>query len=200
MNERTIGPYRVLRPIGDRGGMAVVYLAEQSALGRLVALKELNLRARDPKLVERFLEESRIASSLHHPNIVAVHDFFEFDGVPYISMEFVERGSLRRYVGGMTVAQTLGVLEGVLAGLAHAHAHEIVHRDLKPENLLVTADGAVKIADFGIARAMKRRDEVHRHRDHRRHARLHGARAGDGDAGHARDRPALASAWSRTSC
>src|SRR3954466_1080801 len=151
-----VGPYRVLRPIGDRGGMAIVYLAEQTTLGRLVALKELDLQARDPKLVERFLEGSRIASSLHHPNIVAVHDFFEHDGVPYISMEFVERGSLRRYVGTLTPAQAFGVLEGVLAGLAHAHAHEIIHRDLKPENLLVTADGAGKIADFGIAPAMRR--------------------------------------------
>src|SRR3954454_1350182 len=111
-----VGPYRVLRPIGERGGMAIVYLAEQSNLGRLVALKELDLQARDPSLVERFLSEARIASSLHHPNIVAVHDFFEHEGVPYISMEFVERGSLRRYVGSLSLAQTFGVLEGVLAG------------------------------------------------------------------------------------
>src|SRR3954452_1647595 len=134
--------------------MATVYLAYQPSLDRQVALKELDLRDPDPRLVERFLAESRIASALRHPNIVAVHDFFEHEGVPYISMEFVERGSLRPYVGTLSTAQTFGVLEGVLAGLAHAHGAGVVHRDLKPENLLVTADGAVKIADFGIAKAI----------------------------------------------
>ena len=82
-----------------------------------------------------------------------MHDYFEHDGTPYIAMEYVERGSLRPYVGRMNMAQIGGVLEGLLAGLTHAESNGIVHRDLKPENLMVTSDGRVKIADFGIAKA-----------------------------------------------
>ena len=134
--------------------MAVVYLARQIDLDRDVALKELPaFHAGDPAVVARFLRESRIAGSLSHPNIVTVHDYFEHEGIPYISMEFIERGSLRPLVRRLTLAQIAGVLEGMLAGLAHGHAHGIVHRDLKPENLMVTSEGRIKIADFGIAKA-----------------------------------------------
>ena len=94
-----------------------------------------------------------MAGSLNHPNIVTVLDFFEHDGVPHIAMEYLERGSLRASIGALTRPQALGVLEGVLAGLAHAHDEGIVHRDIKPENILVTTGGRVKLADFGIARA-----------------------------------------------
>src|SRR5829696_7181953 len=134
--------------------MAVVYLSRQTDLDRFVALKELGaFHASDASFAQRFLRESRVAGSLSHPNIVTVHDYFEHDGTPYIAMEYVERGSLRPYVSKMTMAQIGGVLEGLLAGLTHAEANGIVHRDLKPENLMVTADGRVKIADFGIAKA-----------------------------------------------
>src|SRR4051794_7492828 len=150
---KTVGRYEILREVG-RGGMAMVYLARQSDLDRFVALKELGaFHASDPSFAQRFLRESRVAGSLSHPNIVTVHDYFEHEGTPYIAMEFVERGSLRPYVGKMTMAQIGGVLEGLLAGLTHAEAQGIVHRDLKPENVMVTADGRVKIADFGIAKA-----------------------------------------------
>src|SRR5687768_1240569 len=136
--------------------MAMVYLARQSDLDRFVALKELGaFHASDPSFAQRFLRESRVAGSLSHPNIVTVHDYFEHDGTPYIAMEYVERGSLRPFVGNMTLAQISGVLEGLLAGLALAEQNGIVHRDLKPENLMVTSDGRVKIADFGIAKATK---------------------------------------------
>jgi serine/threonine protein kinase len=153
---KTVGRYEILREVG-RGGMAMVYLARQSDLDRFVALKELGaFHASDPSFAQRFLRESRVAGSLSHPNIVTVHDYFEHDGTPYIAMEYVERGSLRPYVGHMTFAQISGVLEGLLAGLTHAESHGIVHRDLKPENLMVTADGRVKVADFGIAKATTR--------------------------------------------
>jgi serine/threonine protein kinase len=150
---KTVGRYEVLREIG-RGGMAMVYLARQTDLDRFIALKELAaFHASDPTFAERFVRESRVAGSLSHPNIVTVHDYFEHDGTPYIAMEYVERGSLRGYVGQLSLAQVSGVFEGLLAGLAHAEQHGIVHRDLKPENLMVTADGRIKIADFGIAKA-----------------------------------------------
>ena len=150
---KTVGRYEILREVG-RGGMAMVYLARQTDLDRFVALKELGaFHASDPSFAQRFLRESRVAGSLSHPNICTVHDYFEHDGTPYIAMEYIERGSLRPYVGTMNLAQIGGVLEGLLAGLAHGEQHGIVHRDLKPENLMVTSDGRVKIADFGIAKA-----------------------------------------------
>jgi serine/threonine protein kinase len=150
---KTVGRYEILREVG-RGGMAMVYLARQTDLDRFVALKELAaFHASDAAFAQRFLRESRVAGSLSHPNIVTVHDYFEHDGTPYIAMEYVERGSLRPFVGEMSLAQIGGVLEGLLAGLAQAEQHGIVHRDLKPENLMVTSDGRIKIADFGIAKA-----------------------------------------------
>ena len=151
---RTLGRYQVLSEIG-RGGMAVVYLARHVELGRLVAVKELRvLGSEDPDGVERFVREAQVASTLSHPNIVTVYDFFEVEGLPYIAMEYVEGGSLRPLIGRLTLPQVGGVLEAVLAGLAHGERHGIVHRDLKPENLLVDADGRLKIADFGIAKAI----------------------------------------------
>ena len=156
---RTVGRYSIVSELG-RGGMAVVYLARQNDLDRLVALKELAAfhAASDPSFAQRFVRESRLAGSLVHPNVITVFDYFEHDGTPYIAMEYVERGSLRPYVGRMTLAQIGGVLEGLLAGLGAAEQHGIVHRDLKPENLMVSASGSVKIADFGIARATQAAD------------------------------------------
>jgi serine/threonine protein kinase len=150
---RRVGRYEVIRQVG-RGGMATVYLARQETINREVALKELSsFHASSPEMVQRFLRESQLAGSLNHPNIVTVLEYFEDEGLPYIAMEYVRRGSLRPYVGKLSLAQFVGVMEGVLAGLAHAEIQGIVHRDLKPENLMVTADGRVKITDFGIAKA-----------------------------------------------
>ena len=151
---KSVGRYELLDPIGH-GGMAVVYLARQLDLDRRVAVKELRVfqAPDDPALAERFLREARMAGSLSHPNIVTVHEYFKHEGTPYIAMEYMERGSLRPWIGRMTVAQCAGVLESLLAALDHAERHHIVHRDLKPENLLVTDQGQVKVADFGIAKA-----------------------------------------------
>jgi len=149
-----VGRYEIVRELG-RGGMARVLLARQLDLERYAALKELgSLHREDAEMAARFVRESRLAGALNHPSIVTVLDFFEHDGTPYIAMEYVARGSLRPWVGQLTLAQVGGVLESVLAGLAHAHAGHVVHRDLKPENLMVTDDGRVKITDFGIAKAM----------------------------------------------
>jgi hypothetical protein len=154
MTARTVGRYEIERLLG-RGGMASVHLARQPALGREVALKELHsVHVADAALAHRFLHESRVAGGLSHPCIVSVIEYFEHAGVPFIAMEYLERGSLRPLVGRLTLAQAAGVLESVLAGLAEAAAHGIVHRDLKPENVLVTADGHAKVADFGIAKAI----------------------------------------------
>ena len=133
--------------------MAVVYLARQTALDREVALKRLEFDAGDPTLARRFVREARLAAALDHPNIVTLFDFFEDGGVPYIAMAYVPGGSLRPLVGRLGLPQIFSVLEGMLAGLAHAEERGIVHRDLKPENVLITNRGGVKLADFGIARA-----------------------------------------------
>jgi serine/threonine protein kinase len=145
--------YEIIREIG-RGANAVVYLARHSALDKLVALKELvRIEVGDETAAARFLREAQLAARLTHPNIVTVYDYFEHDGTAYIAMEHLERGSLRRFVGRLTLAEIFTVLEGLLAGLACAGRHGVVHRDLKPENLMLTDDGEIKIADFGIAKA-----------------------------------------------
>jgi serine/threonine protein kinase len=151
--QRSVGRYDLLEVIG-RGGAAAVYVAYQRDLRRRVALKELAAHhVADPNFAERFVEESRLAGSMSHPSIVTVHEYFEYEGIPYIAMEHMARGSLRPYVGRLSIAQIAGVLESVLAGLSHGESQSVVHRDLKPENLLVAIDGRVKIADFGVARA-----------------------------------------------
>jgi hypothetical protein len=151
--KRLVGRYELLGQLGH-GGMATVHLARQPDLDRLVALKELKtLRSSDPSVARRFLREARMAGSLSHPSIVTVHDYFEAEGTPFIAMEYMEQGSLRPYIGQMSLAQVGGVMEALLAGLEHAARSGIVHRDLKPENVMVSSDGRVKIADFGIAKA-----------------------------------------------
>ena len=151
---RVVGRYEILRLLG-RGGMASVHLARQPALDREVALKELHpARAKDATFAQRFLNESRLAGALNHPSVVSVIEYFEHESVPFIAMEYLERGSLRPLVGQLTLAQVAGVLDSVLGGLAEAGSRGIVHRDLKPENVLVTADGRAKVADFGIAKAI----------------------------------------------
>ena len=141
--------YRVDREIG-RGGMAVVYAGWHEQLERPVALKVLASHlAGDEHFRTRFLREARIASKLHHPNLVRTYDIAELDGSPCIVMELLPGGTLE---GGQL---TRPAAADVASGLAHAHAHGVVHRDLKPANLLRAADGVVKIADFGIARAVE---------------------------------------------
>jgi serine/threonine-protein kinase len=141
--------YRVEHEIG-RGGMAVVHAGWHERLERPVALKVLAEHlAGDDEFRRRFLREARIASKLHHPNLVQTYDIAEVDGRPCIVMELLPGGTLE---GDSLSREEAGE---VAAGLAHAHSRGVVHRDLKPANLLRSASGQVKIADFGIARAVE---------------------------------------------
>ena len=141
--------YRIDNEIG-RGGMAIVYAGWHEQLERPVALKVLAEHlAGDPDFRARFLREARIASKLHHPNLVQTFDITEIDGFPCIVMELVTGGTLE---GNALTREEAGE---VAAGVAHAHGRGVVHRDLKPANLLRSADGRVKVADFGIARALE---------------------------------------------
>ena len=152
--ERYIGKYRVKGELG-RGGMGAVYLAEQPGLGREVAIKELiQSAATDPVALKRFLQEAQVMARTSHPNLVQVHDL-ELTGTgSYIVLEFVRGKSLRDWLnrGPIPPPQVFAVMHGVLQALDYAHKHAIVHRDMKPENVLLSDDGMVKVADFGIAR------------------------------------------------
>ncbi|CBG67324.1 putative serine/threonine protein kinase [Streptomyces scabiei 87.22] len=156
------GRYRVGSRLGS-GGMAEVYLAQDLRLGRTVAVKTLRAdMAFDPYFRERFRREARSAASLNHPSVVAVYDSGEEQltggGVlPYIVMEYVPGTTLAERLRSEippTLQQALELTDGVLRALEHAHGAGIVHRDVKPANVMLTADGAVKVMDFGIARAM----------------------------------------------
>jgi serine/threonine protein kinase len=152
--ERFIGKYRVKGELG-RGGMGAVYLAEQPGLGREVAIKELiQSAATDPIALKRFLQEAQVMARTSHPNLVQVHDLELSGETNYIVLEFVRGKSLREWINGGPIPppQVFAVMHGVLQALDYAHKHAIVHRDMKPENVLLSDDGMVKVADFGIAR------------------------------------------------
>ncbi len=152
--ERRIGKYLIKRELG-RGGMGAVYLAEQPGLGREVAIKELILSAvADPTALKRFMQEAQVMARTSHPNLVQVHDLEQIGDANYIVLEFVRGKSLRDRInqGTLPMPQTFAVMHGVLQALDYAHKHAIVHRDMKPENVLMSEEGDVKVADFGIAR------------------------------------------------
>jgi serine/threonine-protein kinase len=151
------GRYQVESRIA-RGGMATVYKALDRRLDRIVALKVMHpALAEDEEFVRRFIREARSAARLSHPNVVSVFDQGEDGGHVFLAMEYVEGRTLRavlRERGRLSAAQALAVLEPVLAALAAAHRAGLVHRDVKPENVLLADDGRVKVADFGLARAV----------------------------------------------
>ena len=139
------------------GGMATVYLALDTRLDRQVALKVMHAElARDDEFVRRFIGEAKSVARLSHQNVVAVFDQGADGPFLYLAMEYVPGRTLKELLrerGRFSPAAALDIMTGVLDGLAAAHASGIVHRDVKPENVLLTADGRVKVADFGLARA-----------------------------------------------
>jgi hypothetical protein len=151
---RHIGPYLVREEVG-RGGMGVVYAAEDERLGRIVALKMLPpAYSRDAVARERLAREARAAAALSHPSIATIYALEDIDGDLFIASELVRGATLRSALasGPLPRARLLDILVQIAEALAAAHAHGIVHRDLKPENVLCAADGRIKVVDFGIAR------------------------------------------------
>jgi serine/threonine protein kinase/Tol biopolymer transport system component len=152
---RMLAHYRVLEYIGG-GGMGVVYKAEDLRLARTVALKFLPPElTRDPEAKARFLQEARSASGLDHPNICTIHEVGETDdGRLYLAMPSYDGETLRRRIerGPLPIDEAIDIAEQIARGLAKAHRGGIVHRDVKPANIMVTADGVVKILDFGLAK------------------------------------------------
>ena len=152
------GRYRLICEIG-RGGMGVVWLAHDERLDMDVAVKVLPPElARDERGIRVLTNEARLSMQLTHHNIVRLHDFHESDGLAYLVMEFVRGRTLDRHLlkkKKFTVEETLKYAEQICAGLEYAHQKRVIHRDLKPSNLMLTKEGTVKIADFGIARQIR---------------------------------------------
>lgn len=153
-----LGKYEIRGTLG-RGAMGTVYDGWDPAIARRVAIKTVRLADADDEetaeALERFKREAQAAGRLSHPNIVGVYDYGETDDIAYIVMEFVEGRSLKSVIDQerrLPPAEAVEIMSQVLAGLGYSHANGVIHRDIKPANMMITADGRVKIADFGIAR------------------------------------------------
>jgi len=150
----TIGEYRLIDYLGA-GGMGEVYRAVHSKIGRVAAVKIMTRAGRDPRSMERFVNEARIQASLQHPNIATLYDFCEVSGQPCIIMEFVDGQTLDDRIasqGRLTASEALFVLQSAAEALSYMHSHGIVHRDIKANNIKVTSQGGIKLLDFGIAK------------------------------------------------
>lgn len=164
------GRYRLIERVGS-GGMAVVYKGQDLLLGRLVAVKMLHEGlTHDPDFLRRFRQEAYAAANLTHPNIVTVHDIGQDGNRHYIVMEYVDGRTLKQIVREnnqqdtlMSVERTLDLIIQVCAGIGYAHRANLVHCDVKPQNVIVTEDDRVKVADFGIARAVSEASQQYQH-------------------------------------
>ena len=154
---KTLAHFRVVDKLGE-GGMGEVYRAEDSKLGREVALKVLpSIFADDAERMARFTREAQVLASLNHPNIAGIHQVEHEDGLQFLVMELVEGETLAERIqrGPIPVEDALEISQQVIAGLEEAHDHGIVHRDLKPANIKITPKGQVKVLDFGLAKALE---------------------------------------------
>lgn len=149
--------YVIVKSIGE-GGMANVYLANDSILDRKVAIKVLRGDlSSDDKFIRRFQREALSVSNLSHPNIVEVYDVGEEDGEYYIVMEYIDGKTLKQLLkkrDSLTLTEVIDIMTQLTDGIAHAHESYIIHRDIKPQNIMIEDDGKVKITDFGIAMAL----------------------------------------------
>ena len=149
-----VGAYRIVEQLGQ-GGMATVFKAYHAALDRYVAIKVLHAAFKeDPTFLARFQREARVVAKLEHPNIVPIYDYAEHKGSPYLVMKFIEGETLKARLarGPLAPADTCRIVEAVGAGLEYAHKQGILHRDIKPSNVMLARDGAIYLADFGLAR------------------------------------------------
>jgi TolB-like protein/predicted Ser/Thr protein kinase len=156
---RSVGSFKVLRLLG-RGGMGDVYLAEDAQLGRKVALKFLSSKLAHSQWAKRqFAKEAQAVAMLDHPNVCAVHGFEEADGHRFIVMQYVEGQRLDQLIQGNLhgLGDALSLAVKIAGALAAAHAHGIIHRDIKPSNIMVTAEGKLKVLDFGLAKLVQQR-------------------------------------------
>lgn len=155
---KEIDGFRIEDVLG-RGGMGIVYRAEELMLGRQVALKVIDPDlVRNEEILRRFQAEARVLAQLSHPNIVLAYALRQTDLGLYIVMEYVEGKSLAQHLranGPMTWDEALPLVRQMLSGFAYAHEHGIVHRDIKPNNIMLTPDGQIKIMDFGLAKVLR---------------------------------------------
>jgi len=158
MSLQRIGRYDITAELG-KGAMGVVYKATDPNIGRTVALKTTRIDAHGletDELLRRFKNEARSAGTLNHPNIVTIYDAGEQEGIFYIAMEYIEGHTLHELLSqhrSLPVEKVIDIVRQVCAGLDYAHAHGVIHRDIKPANIMLAANGAVKVMDFGIAKS-----------------------------------------------
>lgn len=160
MISQTISHYRILDKLGS-GGMGEVYLAEDTRLGRKLALKILPAEfTQDAERVARFRQEARAASALNHPNIITIYEVGEHEGVHFIATEYIEGRTLRHclQLAGMQLREALEIAIQIAGALQAAHEAGITHRDIKPENVMIRPDGYVKVLDFGLAKLTEKRE------------------------------------------